>query len=165
MDARIRQVVTLRQGGYDLDTICAGVDRGPTQVKAYFRQIRMARRAYIEAFPEEFASDMEGLHSAILGRRDFDRLLRREFHSKDQESNPSNRVGILKLVMRNMREIEELTGLLVQRIQHSGSVSMKSEMQALLDQAPEYVREEYLDALTTLVNAAESGAAQSTNSE
>jgi hypothetical protein len=165
LDDRIRQVAMLIEGGYELDTICQTIERRPTQVKAYMRQIRLARQAYIQAYPEEFQSGLEGLHAAIMGRHDFDGLLRREYHSADHKSNPSNRVGLLKLIMRNMRELEELSGLLVQRFEHSGSVGVKNEMQALLDQAPEEVREEYLDALTTLVAAAEAQSIQSPNAE
>lgn len=165
MDARIREVASLREGGYELDTICKVIKRGSTQIKAYFRQIHKARLAYMAAFPEEFSTGMEGLRTAILGRCDFDALLRREYHSKDQGGNPSNRVGLLKIIMRNMRELEELRGLLVHRFEHSGSVGVKNEMQALLDEAPDAVREDYLDALTALVDAAEkSRPAQSTDS-
>lgn len=165
LDARIREVATLREGGYDLDTICQVVKRGPTQIKAYFRQIHKARLAYMETFPEEFATGMEGLRTAILERHDFDALLRREYHRQEPGTNPSNRVGMLKIIMRNMRELEELSGLLVQRFEHSGQVGVKNEMQGLLDDAPEHVREEYLDALTALVDTAEkSRPAQPTDS-
>lgn len=155
MDARIRQVAILVEGGYDLDTICQTVERSPTQVKTYFRQIRIARLMYIQAFPEEFDSGLDGLHIAIQDRRDLDRLLRREYYHATQDSNPSNKVGMLKLIMENQRQIEELTGLTVQRIEHSGTVGVKDEMRTLLDQAPPTLRERYLDALSALVHAAE----------
>jgi len=155
MDERIRQVATLAEGGYDLSTICQTVKRRPTQVKTYFRQIRLARQMYIVAFPEEFDSGLEGLQSAIQERRDLDRMLRREYYNATQDKNPSNRVGMLKLIMRNTRETEELIGLHVQRIEHSGSVGVKDEMRTLLDLAPPELREGYLDALAALVHAAE----------
>ena len=158
VDSRIRQVATLLlEGGYDLDTICSVVGRRPTQVKAYLRQIKMARQAYMEMHPEEFSADLQGLKAAILRRRDFDAFLRREYNQQAQ--NPSNRVGLLKLIMRNMRELEELTGVLILRVEHSGSVSVKSEMQSLLDRAPEPEREAYLDALANLIAVTESQAA------
>ena len=165
MDERIRQVATLAEGGYDLNTICETVKRGPTQVKTYFRQIRTARLMYIAAFPEEFDSGLAGLHMAIQDRRDFARLLRREYYHSTEGNNPSNRVGMLKLIMRNMREVEELTGLTVQRIEHSGEIGVKDDMRTLLDLAPPELREEYLDALAALVHAAECGEAQSSDSE
>jgi len=166
MDERIRQVATLIEGGYDLNTICQMVERGPTQVKTYFRQIRTARLMYIQAFPEEFDSGLAGLHMAIQERRDLDRLLRREYYHSTQDSNPSNRVGMLKLIMRNMRELEELTGLSVQRIEHRGEIGVKDDMRTLLDLAPPDLREGYLDALAALVHAAEQcGEAQSSDSE
>lgn len=155
MDARIRQVAILLEGGYDLDTICQTVKRGRTQVKTYFRQIRIARLMYIHAFPEEFDSGLDSLRLAIQDRRDFDRFLRREFFHADRSNNASNKVGILKLIMANMQGLEELTGLTVQRIQHSGTVGVKDEMRTLLDQAPASLRERYLDALSALVHAAE----------
>lgn len=155
MDARIRQVATLVEGGYDLDTIAQTVKRSTTQVKTYFRQIRIARMMYIHAFPEEFDSGLDGLRMAIQDRRDMDRLLRREFYHADQDKNPSNKVGMLKLILENQRQIEELTGLSVQRIEHSGTVGVKDDMRILLDQAPAMLRERYLDALSALVHAAE----------
>lgn len=166
LDERIRQVATLAEGGYDLNTICETVDRRPTQVKTYFKQIRIARQMYIAAFPEEFDSGLTGLHMAIQERRDLDRLLRREYYNATQDTNPSNRVGMLKLIMRNMRELEELTGLHVQLIKHSGEIGVKDEMRTLLDLAPPELREGYLDALAALVHAAEqSGEAQPPNAE
>lgn len=164
MDERIRQVATLAEGGYDLDTICQTVGRRATQVKTYFRQIRIARTMYIAAFPEEFDSGLDGLRMAIQERRDLDRLLRREYYHATQDANPSNRVGMLKLIMRNQRETEELIGLHIQRIQHSGDIGVKDEMHALLDLATPELREGYLDALAALVHAAEqAGEAQPSN--
>lgn len=164
LDHRIRQVASLVEAGYDLDTICQSVERRPTQVKAYMRQIRRARLAYMEAYPEEFASGVEGLRAAILERRDFDALLRRELYSQTTK-NPSNRVGLLKIIMRNMRELEELVGLLVQRFEHSGSVGIKDELQNMLDSAPEPEREAYLDALTALIGTTEAQPTHQTDSE
>jgi len=155
MDARIRQVAILAEGGYDLDTICQTVERSSTQVKTYFKQIRIAKMMYIHAFPEEFDSGLDGLRLAIQERRDMDRLLRREYYHAGQDSNPSNKVGILKLILDNQRQIEELTGLSIQRIQHSGTVGVKDDMRTLLDQAPASLRERYLDALSALVHATE----------
>jgi len=165
MDARIRQVAILAEGGYDLDTICKTVGRSTSQVKTYFRQIRIAKMAYIHAYPEEFDSGLEGLRLAIQDRRALDSLLRREFYHAAHDTNPSNKVGVLKLIMENMRQIEELTGLTVQRIQHSGTVSVRDEMHNLLDQAPLELREGYLDALSALVHAAEAGATNSASSD
>jgi len=154
MDARIREVATLVEGGYDLDTICETVKRSRTQVKTYFKQIRLARMMYIHAFPEEFDSGLDSLRLAIQNRRDLDRLLRREYYHTT-EGNPSNRVGILKLIITNLGGIEDLIGLTIQRVQHSGTVEIKDEMRTLLDQVPAELRERYLDALSALVHAAE----------
>lgn len=155
IDNRIRQVWALREAGYDVDVISEIVERSVWHTYAYLRQIRIARLAYIEAFPEDFDSGLEGLHCALLNRRDFDSMLRRELTKMVDDKNPSNRVGVYKLIMRNMREGEELGGLLIQRIEHGGEVAVKQQVRELLDRAPAPVREAYLDALSAVIAAAE----------
>lgn len=155
MDDRIRQVRTLRERGYDVDTICQVADRGRASVFTYLRQIKLARDAYIQAFPEDFDGEVAALQQAILRRSELDALLRRELTKLQDDANPSNRVGMFKLVMRNMRESEELSGLLVQRIEHGGEVAVKDQIKGLLDGSPAPVREAYLDALSAVIAAAE----------
>lgn len=158
IDERIRQVRRLHEGGVDVDTIAKAVGRSKGHTYAYLRQIRMARLAYIEAFPEEFACDTQALHSAILERHDLDALLRQEITKLQGDPNPSNRVGVFKLVMRNLRETEELAGLLIQRIEHGGEIQVKDQIKTLLDSASEQVREDYLDALSAVIASAQHAA-------
>lgn len=155
IDNRIRQVRTLREAGYDVDVIAQTIERSQWSTYAYLRQIRLARLAYIKAFPEDFDSGVEALRGTLLERKDLDAMLRRELTKLQDDRNPSNRVGVYKLIMRNMRETEELAGLLIQRFEHGGEVTVKEELKHLLDQAPTPVREAYLDALSAVIAAAE----------
>ena len=160
VDGRIREVRILREAGTDVDTIAQAVGRSKGHVLHYLRQIRLARVAYIAAFPEDFDSGVESLQQALLERKDFDDMLRRELVKLQSDPNPSNRVGVYKLIMRNMRESEELAGLLIQRIEHGGEVAVKEEIKGLLDQVPAPVREAYLDAISAVIAAAEQTATQ-----
>lgn len=155
LDARIRQVRMLREDyGYDVGEIAAAIEVGQGQVYAYLQQIQEARTLYIAAFPEEFEGGTEGLKQAIAERRAFDELLRRELSALQNAKNPSDRVGMLKVIMRNMRELEELRGLLIQKVEHAGEVAVKDSLAAALETVPDHVREEYIHALESVIAAA-----------
>lgn len=156
IDNRIRNVRMLREEyGYDISEICQAVEKGRAQVFVYLRQVETARLMYIEAFPDEFAGGTEAFVDAISQRREFDDLLRKELGSLESadNANPSNKVGILKLIMRNMRELEEMQGLLISRIEHGGEIAVKDSIKTLLDRAPEKVRDDYLNALEAVLHA------------
>jgi hypothetical protein len=157
LDQRIRRVRMLREEyGYDIAEICQGVEVGRAQVFAYLRQIQEARLMYIAAFPDEFTAGADALVEAISQRRALDEVLRKQLGALEAADNtsPSNKIGILKLVMRNMRELEELRGLLVSRVEHGGEIAVKDSVKAILDQVPEQVRDDYLDALQAVLHAA-----------
>ncbi len=153
IDDRIREVRSLREEyGFDVSYIAQAVRVSRAQAFAYLKQIRLARKAYMAAFPEDFISGMEAMVTAIEQRREMDTMLRRELGKSSGDNNPSNRVGLYKLIMRNMRELEELCGLLVNRIEHGGEIAI-NDMKTALDQAPAPLREAYLDALAAVVHA------------
>lgn len=157
IDDRIRQVRMLREEYcYDIGEICQGVEIGRSQVFAYLKQINEARLMYIKAFPDEFSAGLDALIEALRRRQVLDEMLRKEFGNLEvaQNANPSNKIGILKLIMRNMRELEELRGLLFTRVEHGGEVAVKDSIKAILDQVPEQVRNGYLDALQAVLHAA-----------
>lgn len=160
LDNRCRDVRRLYEAGHDMDVICDAVERSRRSVMLYFRQIRKAQMAYIEAFPEEFDSGMQGLRRAIQERRQLSDMLRRELASIG-DTNASNKVGVYKLIMRNKRETEELTGLLISRIEHGGAIEVKDSIRSALDAAPPELREKFLDALTAIVSTAESSVTES----
>lgn len=154
LDARIRQVRMLRDDyGYDVAEIAAALEVGQAQVYAYLQQIQLANQDYIAAFPDEFEGGAEGLKQAIAERRAFDELLRRELSALRDARNPSDRVGMLKVIMRNMRELEELRGLLIQKVEHAGEVAVKDSLAAALETVPDHVREEYIHALESVIAA------------
>lgn len=155
LDEIIRTVCIYRESGFDVDTISKAIEKSQSSVFNYLRQIRLARSEYIATYPEEFGTGLENLPVAIAERKALDDMLRRELNRLKDDSNPSNRVGMLKLVMRNMRETEELRGLLVERIEHAGEITVKDNIKGLLDEVPSPVREGYLDALSAVIAAAE----------
>lgn len=157
IDDRIRQVAQLREEyGFDIASIAAAIEIGRSQCCAYLRQIQEARALYMAAFPDEFEAGPATLQRRIQERYRLDTTLRNQLAALDKDVNPSNRIGILKLVMRNMREFEELLGLHISRIEHAGEIAVKDSIKAVLDQVPEPIREEYLDALNAVLAAAES---------
>lgn len=166
LDEVIRLVCQYRESGYDVDTIAKAVSKSQSSIFNYLRQIRLARADYIATYPEEFGTGLEHLPAAVAERKMLDELLRRELSKLDTDTNPSNKVGMLKLVMRNMRETEELRGFLVERIEHAGAITVKDDLKQLLDESPKPLREAYLDVLVAIVAAAEDRAAdQPPNSE
>jgi len=155
IDSRIREVKRLREMGYDLNAIQQEVGVGRRSVFYYLQQIALARQAYIAAFPGEFGSDVDALKMAIFERKSLDRMLRRELAGLGKDPQPSNTVAIFKLILRNLRELEDLTGLRVKRIEHQGEIAVKEALVAVLDKVPADVREEYLAALEAVLAAAE----------
>jgi len=155
IDGRIREVKRLRDCGYDLSTIQREIDVGRRSLFYYLQQIALARQAYIAAFPGEFGSDVEALKMAIFERKSLDRMLRRELAGLGKDPHPSNKVAIFKLILQNLRELEDLAGLRVRRIEHQGEIAVKETLVAVLDKVPAEVREEYLAALEAVLAAAE----------
>lgn len=156
IDDRIRQVAQLREEyGFDIASIAQAIEIGRSQCCAYLRQIQEARALYMAAFPDEFEAGPAALQRRIEERHRLDRMLRNELGALDQD-HASNRVGVFKLLMRNLREFEELLGLHISRIEHGGEIAVKDSIKAVLDQVPEPIREGYLDALAAVIAAAES---------
>jgi hypothetical protein len=152
IDDRIREVKRLHDCGHDVSAIQQEIGVSRRQTFNYLRQIDLATKAYVIAFPHEFSRDVEALKKAIFRRRDLDRMLRRELAT---DPNLSKDIAIYKLVLQNLRELEELLGLRVKRIEHQGELTVKDSIQALLDKAPAVVRDQYLDALDSLLATAE----------
>lgn len=157
IDTRIREVAQLREEyGYDISTIARSIEIGRSQCCAYLRQIQLARQLYMAAFPEDFEAGLIALQRRIEERYRLDTMLRNELgEMRVQPANRSNRVGVFKLLMRNMRELEELLGLLVSKVEHAGEIGVRDSMAMVLDQVPSHIREEYLDALNAVLAAAE----------
>jgi hypothetical protein len=152
VDAKIRRVRELREDwGFPVETIQQAVSISRGQLYHYLRQIEKARLAYMRAFPDEFSAGVEGLHSAIYKRETLETSLRKELAALKEDVNPSNRVGLYKLLMRNMRELEELRGLLIEHVEHGGEIEVKDHVLGLLESVPEDVRNRYLDAVEQVV--------------
>lgn len=154
LDARIRAVKHLRDEGHDVNGIQITMGISRRSVFSYFKQIDLARIAYIQAFPAEFGADVEALKEAIMNRRDLDRQLRQEL-ALLKNADASCRVAIYKLLIQNLRCLEDLRGFRVARVMHGGEITVKDNIQSLLDSAPDAVRDQYLDALTHLIHTAE----------
>jgi len=155
LDDRIREVKRLRDHGHDLSTIQEEIGVSRRSLFYYLQQIALGRQAYIAAFPEEFGGDVEAFKLAIFERKSLDRMLRRELAGLGKNPKPSNRVAIFKLILQNLRELEDLAGLRVRRIEHAGEIAVKETLVAVLDKVPAEIREEYLTALEAVIAAAE----------
>jgi AcrR family transcriptional regulator len=155
LDDRIREVKRLRGRGYDLDAIQAEIGVSRRSLFYYFAQVALATQAYMTAFPSEFGSDVEALKLAILERRQLDRTLRRELAGLGKDPKPFNKVAIYKLVLQNLRELEDLAGLRVRRIEHAGEIAVKDSLAAVLEKVPADIRQEYIAALEAVIAAAE----------
>lgn len=155
IDSRIREVKRLRDHGHDLDAIQEEISMSRRALFYYFAQIALATQAYMVAFPHEFGSDVEALKLAIFERRQLDRTLRRELAGLGKDPKPSNKVAIFKLILQNLRELEDLAGLRVKRIEHAGEIAVKDSLAAVLEEVPADVRQEYIAALEAVLAAAE----------
>jgi hypothetical protein len=155
LDNRIREVKRLRNRGHDLSTIQEEIGVSRRSLFYYLQQIALATQAYIAAFPGEFGSDVEALKMAIFERRQLNRTLRRELAGLGKDPKPSNKVAIFKLILKNLRELEDLAGLRVKKIEHQGEIAVKETLVAVLDKVPAEVRVEYLAALEAVLAAAE----------
>jgi hypothetical protein len=154
VDSKIRRVRELREDwGFPVEVIAQTLEISRAQLYYYLRQIEKARLAYMRAWPDEFTAGVEGLQSAIYKRETLEASLRKELASLRDDVNPSNRVGLYKLLMRNMRELEELRGLLVEHVEHGGEIEVKDHVLGLLESVPEDVRNRYLDAIEQVVAA------------
>jgi len=155
LDNRIRKLKRLRDHGHDLDAIQAEIGVSRRSLFYYLQQITLATQAYIAAFPGEFGSDIEALKMAIFERRQLNQTLRRELAGLGKNPRPSNKVAIFKLILKNLRELEDLAGLRVKRIEHAGEIAVKDTLAAVLDKVPADVRQEYIAVLEAVLVAAE----------
>ena len=136
IDGQIREVKHLQDQGYYLATIQKTVGVSRQRVLEYLRQIDLARKAYIEAFPAEFSSGTEAITLAIAKRWEFDRILRGELLGNLAGTDISYRRSIYRLILENQRAVEQLAGFHVARLVHTGEITIKSDIKALLDSDP-----------------------------
>jgi hypothetical protein len=159
LDAQIRKVRRLRDHGCDVQAIQEEIGKSRRSVFDYLHQIDLATKAYIVTFPEEFGAGIEGLILAVFKRRDLDRMLRRELTGLAEDSG--YRFSIYRLILQNLRALEDLTGLRAVRILHQGVVTVKSDFQQALETVPKPLQDQYLDALASLIEGSEGASADS----
>jgi len=122
IDEKIRQVFRLvyEEGYTDLNVIAQVVGVSIRHVRTYLRQIRETIDLYIRTFPDEFERSDAAIANAIHRRMVLDQKLRAELRAMGGPGQSMrNKVGLYRIISENLREIENLQGLHVERHAHT----------------------------------------------
>jgi len=121
LDAKIRQVFRLiYEDGHTVDTVAKAIGKSKYQVYTYLRQIRETIHLYMQTFPDEFERSDAAISLAVQRRQALDRMMRAELRAMGEPGQAMrSKVGLYRVLVENLKGVEELTGLHLQRVIHS----------------------------------------------